>query len=475
LAAYYTAAGRGGRARLAKAHAEMSEGYQLCLSAQYAEALERFNQAETLFASAGDVYESHLSDYWIAYCLSQVDRLKESVTLLESLAEFSRQRGYRWLLSQALCWLANCQDLLGDHSRSIALDRQALEIAGSIGDTYNEQKILTQIALQYTQLGRPGHALQYHQRTLALAADAPPSPRQDWRNLTYTAQTFFSLGRYEAAAAYESEALRLCLGELNDPMLTHLSLTHLGMILAGLGRYAEAEGRVEESLCVARSVGPDPGGKKMVAYSLLQLGNLSRQAGDCRAALSRYDQALALYNGMEFDLDRYETRKGRLLCYLKGGDDSATREELARVLDLFEGNRALISEEQNRNSFFDAEQDVYDIAIGYAHSRGDYELAYAYSERARARSLLDLLRHGATGGAGGAEPDVNLAAAAAPLDPGAVRGRLPHSLQVVQYALLKDRLLIWVVSDTKFTVVERAIPASEVSAKSADERSHAPS
>jgi len=465
LANYYAAAGNAARRQLAAAHAELAEGYRLCRAGQYDEAHTHFARVRSLFSAAGDTAEARLTDYWLAYCIGQGDRIEDGATLLDDLAAFCKQRNYRWLLSQALCLLANNQDLLGDHSRSLALDRQALDIAVSISDSYNQQKVLTQLALQYTELGRPEHALDYHQRTLSVAASASSSPRQDWRNFTYTAQTFFTLKLYDAAAAYEREALRISRDELRDPALAHLSYMHLGMILAGMGHYDEAVREATAGLDVARSLQNDSASRKMIAYSLLQLGHLTRQAGDCVAALGNYDEALKLYDGMEIaKLDGYDTHKGRLLCYVNGSDDAATERELASVLALFERDRAEITEEQNRNSFFDAEQGVYDIAISYAYARGDKRRAFSYSEQSRARSLLDLLKHGVKIDAEEAEPEVKLEAAASPLNLEAIKAQLPPGMEVVQYAALKDRLLILIISSTRFEVREQSVPAAQLNA-----------
>lgn len=462
LAKYYSATGKAERKQLALAHAELSEGYRLCKASHYDEARIHFANAKSLFKASGNTHEARLTDYWLAYCNAQADRLEESAALLDELANFCRQRSYRWLLSQALYSLSNNQNLLGDHSRSLTLARQSLEIADSIGDTYNQQKVLTQLALQYTELGRPQYALEYNQRTLSIAASAPSSPRQEWRTFTYTAQTFYMLRNYEAAVAYAREALSLSVDELRDPSLTHFSQTRLGMILAGMGQYDEAIRQAAAGLEVARSVGNDSASRKMIAYSLLQLGHLTRQSGDCTAALEHYDHAVKMYDNMEIGkLDGYDAHKGRLLCYVNLEDDSAIESELRRVLELFEQDRAAITEEQNRNSFFDAEQDVYDIAITYAYARGDKDWAFNYSEQSRARSLLDLVTHGVK-----VDPDLEVVinATASPPDLSVLKTQLPAGAQVVQYTVLKDRLLIWFLSSTRLEVFERPITAAELNA-----------
>jgi CHAT domain-containing protein/cytochrome c-type biogenesis protein CcmH/NrfG len=469
LANFYLSAAHVARLHLAAAHVKLGEGYRLCQASRYEDARPHFEQARMIFSALGDTYEKRLTDYWLAYCLEQHDRLDDSAALLDDLAAFCRQRGYRWLLSQALCLLANCYDLLGDHSRSLALDGQALDIAVAIADPYNQQKILTQLALQYTELGRPDHALDYHQRTLSLAFSVALSPRQDWRNYTYAAQTFYALKSFDAAAAYEREALRLSLDELRDPALAHLSYTHLGMIMAGLGHYDEAIQQATAGLDIARSLQNDSASRKMIAYSLLQLGHLTRQAGDCSAALKRYDESLSLYDGMEIaKLDAYDAHKGRLLCYVKNGDDSAIERELSTVVEQFEQDRAKIVEEQNRNSYFDAEQGVYDIAIAYAHRQGDNRRAFAYSEQSRARSLLDMLIHGTRASQRGEEFEVTVSGSAVPLSLEALQAELPPGTQVVQYAALSDRLLIWVISRAGFEVREQSVSTEALNAQVID-------
>lgn len=462
LANYYSKIGRDNQEQLVSAYAELSEGYRLCQSGQYDPARKHFLIAKSLFASARNTHEARVTDYWIAYTIEQGDGLQESATLTDDLASFARSRNYHWLFSTALCLLANIHYLLGDHSHSIYLNRQAFEIADAVDDTYNQQKILTQLALQYTELGRPDYALQYHQRSLSIAAVAPYRPRQDWRNFTYTAQSFYRLKQYDAAAAYEREALRLALEELRDPSLVWDSYTHLGMIYAGQKRFDEAIKQATAGLDLARSLQNDSSSRKEIAYSHLQLGNLKRQAGDCNAALQSYNEALKAYKDMEIGgLDDYVAHKARLLCFVNGTDDAATEAELARVLELFELDRARITEEQNRNSYFDAES-VYDIAIGYAYARGDKRRAFNYSEQSRARSLLDLLTHGVNTADGSAEPQFTVGATASPLDLDTAKAKLPVGMQIVQYTALKDKLLIWLVSKDRFEVIEKPVPADEL-------------
>src|SRR6185503_16186842 len=88
----------------------------------------------------------------------------------------------------------------------------------------------------------------------------------------------------------------------------------------------------------------------------------------------------------------YETHKGKFLAYVGLGDVADAQLELDQALGLFEEFRQKIHEERNRNAFFDAEQDVYDLAIDFALTKqNNKEQAFDYAETSRARALLDLI------------------------------------------------------------------------------------
>ena len=104
----------------------------------------------------------------------------------------------------------------------------------------------------------------------------------------------------------------------------------------------------------------DPG---PVANALLRQADIWREGGKCNQALANYDRAISLYEEINLDFYRYAAYKGRLLCNRIIGDDAAIARDLTTLLAQFEKHRTQIREEENRNSFFEAEQSVYDIAV----------------------------------------------------------------------------------------------------------------
>ena len=178
---------------------------------------------------------------------------------------------------------------------------------------------------------------------------------------------------------------------------------------------------------------------------------------------------MRLYDGLGFNHYSYAAHKGKLLSYLLE-NDSRAGQELAAALKLFESYREKILEERQRSFFFDKEQDVYDLAIGFAYSNlGDAALAFQYSETSRARSLLDLLRYGGLVVDKHGRSELRTKSRIAePLTLKQVQGLMPNNVQILQYAVLKDEVIIWLVTSTtvvaKVTKIDSRRLTSEVAA-----------
>ena len=118
---------------------------------------------------------------------------------------------------------------------------------------------------------------------------------------------------------------------------------------------------------------------------------------------------------------------------------------------MYEQLRGNIEDENNRNSFFDNEQGVYDIAIEYAYfKRQDPRRAFDFSEMSRARSLLDAVNLPPGKLLEETLPSIRLPRSTRPLDLGQIQSRLPDKTQLLQYSVLDKRLIIWVMSGSRF-------------------------
>ena len=459
LANYYANSSRAVLRSLSQAAKDAEEGYALCLATKYEDAAARFASARAIFVRAGNEWEARLADYWIAYCLSQPGRARESNALLETLAEFCIQRGYKWLLALTTGWLGSNHIALHDYSSAIKYNRQSLAVAEEISDAYEMQRALMSLGELYARLRQREASLGYHYRNLVLASTQGATPRQTWRNLTYFGGALFAFQHYDAAAALINEALRLPATGFNDPSLLYLQHLNLGLIYSKLRQFDAASAEAETGLNIAHSVEDPKARLKPVANAILRQADIWREGGKCDRALANYDQAISLYEEMGLELYRYTAYKGRLLCNRIIGDDNAIGRDLPTLLALFEKHRSQIREEENRNSFFELEQSVYDIAVEYEYGRHNNVAAFAHAEAGRSRSLLDAVQSGVRIEVTTTGPEITFAHVSTPADLETVRQQMPDRLRVLMYTVLPNKLLIWNISHDGFSVVPKEVPA----------------
>lgn len=442
-------------------HRKRSTAYELCLRSRFSEALAEFRQSRGRFESAESTLDVWLTDYWIGYCQARLGNISESTALLETLSESCSRHNHKWLLAQSLALIGSNDILQREYSKAQAVSHQALTLSADAADTYMQQKLLGQLTELYRQLGDSDRALDSIARALSLETLYFSSPRQTWRNHAAAGEILHELKLFHAAVAFGVEELRLATEALDDPAIKHDSYLDLGKLNGATHNYQEALRLAQKSREIAQSLGSDPGSRFMAAYSSLQLGHFSRQAGDCNAALNDYGEALGFFGSPQdagSSLNYYDTRKGRLLCFVALKNELAVLQELRIVLDLFEQHRAMILEEQSRNSFFDKEQNIYDVAIAHAQSTHNPQEAFDYSEASRARSLLDMLHNQATATPSQTGSEITFSTVTQPLKLNQIRARIPSQIQIVQYSVLPDRILIWLVSQTQFEVFEQSMP-----------------
>lgn len=458
LAAYYESASPAQLATVGEARRLMKSGHDGWGRDTAAESLDHFSRAGRLFEAAGDGGEAVFAEYWANFARFRMYRAEESLANFERLERRCAASGYKRLLVRALFGIALAQHDLNELSKAIDYGRRSLALAEQIGDTLGALNAMGVLIEYGRYLRNSEQALGYLQHSLPLLATVSLDPIIGCRHFYYAASALASLGLYDAAVEYQKESVRYA-DSSGNPSTMSVNHAALGSLYGKLNNYAEALKHINRAIEMAEARAAEPAVQEMIAYSHLLMGHLRRQESDFPECVANCDRAVEIYARLGLPVFLYEAHKGRLLCYAAQRDDSAVRAEIETVLALAERHRDKIFEEETRNNFFDAEQSVYDLAIGFAHGRmNDGAKAFEYSELSRARSLLELLN--ASGGARTQD------GRSLPLDE--IRKTLPQQARVVQYAVLEDKLLIWVLSRTGMVTEVSAVGQAELSGKVLD-------
>jgi CHAT domain-containing protein/Tfp pilus assembly protein PilF len=462
LAGFYSRISENDLSKIKQSHYLIIKGFDYYESGNYEQAKNIFEDANKLLLREGDIWEAKFCDYWIGSSYFYANQVDQSSKVFEKLAEFAENKGYKWLASHAFSRLFYDSVSQNQHSKAIENAEKGLLLAEQINDHYNIRRTTLQLAEIYRRLGRIDKSLDFLQKSLKIAQMPEFGLTQKWLDYQVAAETFLTIKYFNTAIVYEKEALELA-KELKRKDYEQFSNVNLGMIYMFQEKYDEARIFLKKSEEVAKNLPDEEARNKSIAYSKLKTAHVERLSENYQQAVNFYNEALVFFGKSEFKLDLYEARKGLLLTFLAQKDKANFEKELPIILEIFKQNRVEILEEQNRNSFFDNEQDVYDIAINFAYEHNEYDKAFDYSEESRSRSLLDLITQGEKIILKKTTPEVKFSKfISEPQKLKEIQPQIPENSQIVEYAVLTDRILIWHITKDKFNVVESAFSSAEL-------------
>ena len=461
LARVYGSQSRYDQDILAAAAELMKRGKSSYEAPRATEAIQYYERAKALFDKVGDDAESRYVDYRLGYCHLNDSNTDVSLAIFEDLAVRCERSGYHWLFAQALYSISNVQITLNNYESAVEISRRFLTLSKQIDDAAGVVKAIQQMGQAYLFLNNFHLALTMHRQGLLTVDDCAPDRMLRWRTYYYIALPLHELGFHRAAVEYEEEALQLAL-ETQRPRTICRTYVNLGLMLGAAGEHAEALKNIRQAISIAEGIPSEKDRMQEVAYASLQAGRLYNQAGDAAAARASFEKASELYDSKSYPAFRYVALKGKVLSCIASGDCPSIEQDIDRAMDIFENYRAKILEESNRDSFFDTEQDVYDVAIDYQLSTArDERKAFDYAERSRSRSLLDLARDGVkrSDGEGG-----SILANHLPRRYDELKGLLPARVQILEYAVLKNKLVIWLATREDLTAKQYDIGSAELEA-----------
>jgi CHAT domain-containing protein/Tfp pilus assembly protein PilF len=445
LVQFYQSSTRSQRESLAEARSLMSWGHDNLKQVKAEAAAEYYGKAKAIFDQLGNGVESLYIRFPIAHSYLLLHQSDRGLATFQEVIGDAEARNYRWLLSQSLSGAANAQAGLDDYSAALANNDRSLKIAEEIGDVNGLMKSADQLSILYTRLGNYSKAVERQGQGLALFGKHYVEPRQAWRSYFLMATPLHLLGLNDAAELFEKESLKFA-KEAGSPYYICRSYIGLAVIYGSQRNYDEAMKNARLAFDLAKSNESAASRSDTVAYSSLQFGHIYRQAGDFNKAIESYDEVLKTY-GSEYPAFKYAAHKGKLLSCLAQGGCPTVAQEIETTLSLFENYRAKIVEEENKFVFFDAEQNVYDAVIDFQYSSNRNPVAaFDLSERSRGRSLLNSTTETQPNRTHSHHKSQSEPVTPVPLTAVEISQRIPEQSQVLQYSVLQDKILIWLLS-----------------------------
>lgn len=464
LARFYRTASPRQRQTSSEARSLMASARERNQQVEYEKAIELYSRGKQLFEDSGDSCEAAFAETCIAISNSRINAT-ECLRVLEPLFRPLETKKYRWLLGQCHSTRGDAQSSLREFSKTLDSGRLAYQLSEELEDPHGMLSNLQLPVGIYQQLGEYRKSLDNVLHALSLANSFTPEAKEIWPFYQQAAFNLDSLGLVTGAFEFQREALRLAL-ESGIPLLKSRSYARLGRLNEKVRDYDEAIKNGQLALAEGQNITGKKSRDNIVANSTLNLAHMYRERGDFSQAVTHYDHAIQIHDELNLQLYLFEAHKGKLLALMGLGDNAAAEEEVKNAVAAVDQYRNGISEESNRNSFFELAQDIYDIATDFAYSRmGDAQQAYDYAEAGHARSLLDMMKTNARAIQVQHAPDMKLNVVAPTLSLSEIRQQLPGDLRIVEYSLLDDRILCWVISKNGFEHKEQRIEADALSKK----------
>ncbi len=374
------------RRALAAAHADFHKGMKTIHdSLEQAEVL--LLRASAAFREAGSPM-TFPAAHFAAACAYMAGRRDEAAQRLEALlaatpSDFPAYRGF-------MLWqLANYRDTRGEWGAAIELFEQSAALFERIGERGNVATIRQILAAIYDKTGDPETA--WKNRIAALGGPGMRAGKIDELKVWFIVEAAILRREWHVAVSFLSVYVELARRADSDVVLANALLMR-AVVHDRLDDRRRASEDVEEGRLIASRLADATYRDKLHAAEWRSLGMLrSTPPATADAMLTRaieYESTVGQASAVP-GLLLLRARARRLQENI-----SAALEDVERGIQQLERYRESLPEGAARWGAFHAAEELFEEAVDLAMVAGDGEAAFRFSEKARARSLLD--SYGAT-------------------------------------------------------------------------------
>ncbi|MBD2212108.1 CHAT domain-containing protein [Nostoc linckia FACHB-104] len=355
-------------------------------------ALEYFNNVLPLRRTVGDKAGEAITLNNIGRVYDILGEKQKALEYYNNALPLYRGVGNRTGEAITLNNIGAVYDALGEKQKALELYNNALPLLRAVGDKAREATSLNNLGGIYDALGEKQKALEYYNNALSLGR-AVGDKTGVATTLNNIGVVYDALGEKQKALEYYNNAL-LLRREVGDKVGEATSLNNIGTVYDALGNKQKALEYYNNALPLRRAVGDKTG----EATTLNNIGLVYDGLGEKQKGWEFYNNALLLYRAVS-NRDGEATSLGNIaLLEQSRGNLQAARTNIEAAIKIIEELRTKINSKELRSSYFATQQGVYKFYIDLLielhkkdPSKGYDALALHYSERSRARSLIELL------------------------------------------------------------------------------------
>jgi CHAT domain-containing protein len=372
-----------------QAFALKQKGFALEFLNEHQKAIEAYHQALPLFENAGYKQEPALTLADMARACRSASRHRDALGYYQQALERFRANANRRKEADALLEIATVYDYLGDAQKAINFCHESVMIAHSEGDGDREAQALNYLGKSYYSLRDYQSALHYYNQALPLLEGK--GKYEECFALHNAGNVHLEVGEFEKALEFFDKALAI-MRRFGDKGAEASVLHSTGKVHLQRSEIEKALGFYNQSLKLFRESALLSG----EAIVLNQIGKCYESAGDTEKALDHFNQALRVQQSTEDRVNEAITLSNISNIERRRGNIAEAIARIKSAIEIIESRRARVSIEQSRASLLASFQNFYELYISLLMqsckgNKQNLVAAFEASERARARTLLDLL------------------------------------------------------------------------------------
>jgi CHAT domain-containing protein/tetratricopeptide (TPR) repeat protein len=356
--------------------------------------LAYFQKALPVWSEAGDRQGTALTLLNVGYTYSDLGQMREALNNYNQALSLWMNSPNKRGQAMTLTALGRLHSRMGESQTALDYFEKAMQLIKPLGARAEQGRILTGQAYVYDQLGDKQKALDCYNQALPLFHST--GDYGEAMTIYDAAKVLFSLGDYQKALEYFQQALSLSM-TARDRHLQAFEIREIGRIYDVRGDKFSALDYYLKALSFLRAEKTFRG----EAETLNLIGNLHEERGQTQDALKYYNQALFLNRKAEYPVGEVATLYKIAHLERDRGNFTTARQNTQRALAVVESLRSNVISQDLRTSFFASVRQHYELYIDvlmHLHERdrtaGFDTEAFEISERAHARSLLELLSEG---------------------------------------------------------------------------------
>lgn len=439
---------------LARGHLAYSEGENRFRDSHFSEARDLFNRAEVLFKRGGSPYHlwAQLRRQFCSFYLP--GRTTSSAESLDLLYKLQLQHASSYPIftgrTQALLGMENGRR--GNLAAALHWYRVSASLFEKVKEKENLASINFMIGENLRFQGESESAWVYRRRALLLA--------QESRSTVYLHNALLDSGLASlgqglsiVACSFFGEMIDIAIEQSDPPSAVEALLRKSGAdFINGFGPAAYRD--LSHARLWLKQVPTGDLHQRLYFDIQVALGKLETSQ-DPVAAIRRLTPAISFNQNAGFRFRLPELYKIRGDAFCAAHNLRGCEADYRAGIEEFEAQRARVNGQQFRSSFFAQARTTFDAmvrleAMLYRNPRKSFE----YSERYRARTLLDQLDQSASRDTGLSQLPLN-----------EIQQRLPRDSAIVEYQVIGNDILVWILRQDQLTMKSLPIRANFLESK----------